>query len=44
VEVFEKLWASLVEFLGDIMQKLGEENIAQSLSLIQVFNDITEES
>jgi len=43
VELFKKMWADLVEFFGDIMKKLGEEKVAQLVSLMQLFNDITEE-
>ncbi len=43
VEVFEKMWTDLVKFLGDIMQKLGEDNVSQLISLMQQFNDIAEE-
>jgi len=42
-ELFEKMWADLVKFLGDILNKLGEENVAQLVSLMQLFNDIAEE-
>ncbi len=42
-ELFGKIWADLVKFLGDIMNKLGEENVAQLVSLMQLFNDIAEE-
>jgi len=43
VELFEKIWADLAKFLGDIMKKLGEEKVAQLVSLMQLFNDIAEE-
>ncbi len=37
------MWTDLVKFLGDIMQKLGEDNVSQLISLMQQFNDIAEE-
>jgi len=43
VELFEKMWADLAKFLGEIMKDLGEENVAQLVSLMQQFNDIAEE-
>jgi len=42
VEVFEKLWADLVKFLSEIIDELGEENVTQLVSLMQLFNDIAE--